>query len=243
MVRVNKNIEDARCKSLWTMVAVPRRKGERHTVFEPCQVRVKRCQGCCASPLMECRPVSKVMKKFDILALTHHNGKRSIVMKKVEHHKKCSCECKECLLTELSPSVLCQAAGNVSERELSCGEGERLFGESCFWVSYDIYNWHEANDLCNAKAMTLASIHSQEENDFLFGRKPEYMWIGLNDLAHEGYFEWTDGTPLDFNGWQIGQPNGGDAWNCGYMSGAYDGEWGDHPCDYEKKAACKRPAS
>ena len=24
-------------------------------------------------------------------------------------------------------------------------------------------------------------------------------WIGFNDLEVEGFFKWTDGTPLDFN--------------------------------------------
>ena len=70
---------------------------------------------------------------------------------------------------ELTASVLYQAAGDVSE-ELSCGLGERLLGDSCFWVSSDRgYNWYAANDLCKSFDMTLAFIQTQEEDDLIFG--------------------------------------------------------------------------
>ena len=71
---------------------------------------------------------------------------------------------------ELTPSVLSQSAGNESEKELSCGVGEQLLGDSCFWVSTDSgYNWYAANDLCKTSDMSLASIHSQEEQDLIYG--------------------------------------------------------------------------
>ena len=60
------------------------------------------------------------------------------------------------------------AAGQTSEP--SCGKNEHLFGESCFWVRTDYYTtWSEAQIVCRARGMELASLHSQEENDFLWG--------------------------------------------------------------------------
>lgn len=31
-------------------------------------------------------------------------------------------------------------------------------------------------------------------------------WIGLNDMGHEGSFEWSDGSPLDFVNWNRASP-------------------------------------
>ncbi|KAJ8038586.1 Echinoidin [Holothuria leucospilota] len=65
----------------------------------------------------------------------------------------------------------------------------------------------------------LASIHTQEENDYVAALFKSYtedseadnwhVWIGLNDEAEEGTFVWTDGTRADFTSWASGEPGGG----------------------------------
>jgi len=155
---------------------------------------------------------------------------------------------KDIHCTELHP-VLCKAAGIVKEEpsEPSCGAGEHLFsGATCFWVDSSVlYAWSEAEHLCRARGMELASLHSQEEHDFLWGLTGghESMWIGLSDRAAEGDFVWTDGTPLDFEGWYHGEPDGGEAQNCVYMRPGDTGEWRDWDCQYVMMAACRGPAS
>ncbi|XP_044276703.1 lectin-like isoform X2 [Varanus komodoensis] len=62
----------------------------------------------------------------------------------------------------------------------------------------------------------LASIHSAEENDFIFHLmgKPlnhlegEAYWIGGHDLFKEGTFVWTDGSTFDFKTFPPNQPDG-----------------------------------
>jgi len=156
---------------------------------------------------------------------------------------------KDIHCTELHP-VLCKAAAVVSEEELSCGEDEHLFGgATCIWVDASDgpgYSWTEAEDQCRARGMLLASVHSQEENDFINGlTNPDFAtWIGLNDRTAEGVYEWSDDTPLDFDGWYAGQPDGADTQDCVYMGvGRSDGEWRDYSCDYELRFACRGPAS
>jgi len=150
-----------------------------------------------------------------------------------------------CLLPEISPNGLCTAADIVDEKEkASCGVGEHLYGNSCFWVSPDDLPWSEAEDQCRARGMLLASLHSKEEHDFLSGLTESFTWIGLSDIAKEGRFAWTDGSPLDYENWRANVPDGGEAENCVYMIYVFEGEWDDYPCDdTTRRAACRGPAS
>jgi hypothetical protein len=54
----------------------------------------------------------------------------------------------------------------------------------------------------------LASIHSQEEQDFVFPLIQPYskVWLGLNDEDAEGTFVWEDGSALDYTNWAPGNP-------------------------------------
>lgn len=33
-----------------------------------------------------------------------------------------------------------------------------------------------------------------------------FVYIGLNDIANEGTYEWTDGTPVDYYNWMPNDP-------------------------------------
>ena len=50
----------------------------------------------------------------------------------------------------------------------------------------------------------LASINDAIGNDWFrqtFCLHRSELWIGLNDVAVEGTFEWTSGQPVDFMNW------------------------------------------
>jgi len=140
-------------------------------------------------------------------------------------------------------SVLCKADAIIGEKEPSCGEGETAFENSCYWAdsgphSY-IYNFTEALDECRARGLQLASIHSQQEQDFIAGLIGGYnVYIGLTDVAVEGDFRWSDGTPLDFQYWLSGQPDGADTQGCVRTYGS-DAGWGDVPCSNQYGFVCK----
>ncbi len=74
----------------------------------------------------------------------------------------------------------------------------------------------------------LVTIRSAEENAFVFDTFVSGTtfnpWIGLNDSALEGTFEWSSGEPVVFTNWKPGEPNNtggedyarfdfGDGWN------------------------------
>merc|ERR1712048_993507 len=71
-------------------------------------------------------------------------------------------------------------------------------------------NWAQAEQYCKTTFGTnLASAHSEGEMIELFNLcKYNYCWIGLNDIAEEGKFVWSDGSSFDdflmIAGWVYG---------------------------------------
>ncbi|MAQ13335.1 MAG: hypothetical protein CMN30_00845 [Sandaracinus sp.] len=74
-------------------------------------------------------------------------------------------------------------------------------------------SWSDGRTLCRAAGYQLASPETAAEDSFLDGQLlgGQDYWIGLNDLASEGTFVWSD-QPADrplsgFTDWQSGEPN------------------------------------
>ncbi|MGY8868438.1 MAG: C-type lectin domain-containing protein, partial [Methylophagaceae bacterium] len=78
--------------------------------------------------------------------------------------------------------------------------------------------WSDANNVAKAAGLELASFHNQAEWDQLqaWANNGNYYHTGLNDLAAEGTWVFTDGTPFDYQptNWLNGEPNGGTGENC-----------------------------
>ena len=115
------------------------------------------------------------------------------------------------------------------------------------------YTYDQASQFCTAVGGYLATITSQEENDFLF----QYMkdsgyqsaYFGLSDAITEGTWVWANGEVSDYTNWSKNEPNaerkgedyamfyykyGTGMWNDGdFGSGTVKGgkaficEWGD----------------
>ncbi|NXS54327.1 MRC1 protein, partial [Brachypteracias leptosomus] len=67
------------------------------------------------------------------------------------------------------------------------------------------------------------------------------LWIGLNDLKVQMYFEWSDGTPVTYIKWLRGEPTHANnrQEDCVVMKGK-DGFWADHSCEKKIGYICKR---
>uniref|UniRef100_A0A673CLH3 C-type lectin domain-containing protein n=1 Tax=Sphaeramia orbicularis TaxID=375764 RepID=A0A673CLH3_9TELE len=72
----------------------------------------------------------------------------------------------------------------------------------------------------------LASIHSQEENDFLVvlikGQTCGNMnrtWIGGDDAVQEEFWQWTDGSKFHYTNWAPGEPDHQGPEHCINMKG------------------------
>lgn len=63
-------------------------------------------------------------------------------------------------------------------------------------------------------------------------------WIGLNDIAVEGTFEWSSGDPVVYTNWSSAEPNGGASSDCVHLK-ASRGTWADHNCTTAMRYVCE----
>jgi hypothetical protein len=83
----------------------------------------------------------------------------------------------------------------------------------------------------------LTAINDAAEQSFVFtsfgsfGNQQRLLWIGLNDSAVEGTFQWVSGDPVSYLNWAPGEPNdvGGneDFVAIYYPNHSAGGQWND----------------
>lgn len=71
--------------------------------------------------------------------------------------------------------------------------------------------WHAAKSFCESIGGYLATITSQEENDFVYGNlasnSPQWCWLGATDEEQDGVWKWVSGEPWSYTNWANGEPN------------------------------------
>ena len=105
-----------------------------------------------------------------------------------------------------------------------------------YYYVYDVdtvTDWNMAQEYCEAQGGYLATITSQEENEFLYNyihqRGYESAYFGLTDEGSEGTWSWCNGEPLSYVNWADGEPNNENgSENYGMLYWKYiDGAWND----------------
>ena len=76
----------------------------------------------------------------------------------------------------------------------------------------NVTNWDAAKSFCESKGGYLASITSQEENDFVYGYLHNTLglsnaYFGLTDKDNEGTWVWSNGETVNYTNWHSGEPN------------------------------------
>ncbi|CAJ0952977.1 unnamed protein product, partial [Mesorhabditis belari] len=108
----------------------------------------------------------------------------------------------------------------------------------------------EAEAYCASRKGHLVSIHSQEENDFVWKLAKtvdsDYgFWIRLKRNPDKGNaFEWTDGSSVDFTNWHPGQPNSYTIQEYNFYTHAQfrsiDGKWFSEDPTFKRFVICKK---
>lgn len=115
-------------------------------------------------------------------------------------------------------------------------------------ISAPHITWDKANIEAINLGGHLATITSQEENDFIFSLLPSSnvpYWLGATDSKNEGTWEWVNGegifwengTSLMYTNWAEGEPNN-DTWkdedSLAFAFFEADGRtWNDAPTGYD----------
>ena len=115
--------------------------------------------------------------------------------------------------------------------ETGCEEGN--FNGHRYMIFDNNKTYHEAEAYCESLGGHLATIHNQEENDYLY----RYMvsqgyasaYFGFSDEENEGEWKWVNGEPVFYTNWADGEPNGGrDTENYAQFYWEYpNGKWND----------------
>ncbi|MEO1393970.1 MAG: DUF4347 domain-containing protein [Cyanobacteria bacterium J06634_5] len=91
--------------------------------------------------------------------------------------------------------------------------------------------WEQAQAEAESLGGNLVSINAAAEETWLkqtFG-STEGFWIGLNDTAVEGQFEWASGEALTYTNWAPGEPNNGQGnQDYGWMNYGPSQQWDDN---------------
>ena len=118
------------------------------------------------------------------------------------------------------------------------------------FISSDDITWQEARDAASSMSMNglqgyLATITSEEENNFITERLGGQGWIGASDEEEEDVWRWVtgpesgmqfwqgdgSGSPVDgfYNNWRTTEPNDLNGEDFGHMFPA--GDWNDYAFD------------
>lgn len=126
----------------------------------------------------------------------------------------------------------------------SCETGWLELDGNCYKI-FPPESWMEGRDSCRRMGAELVSIHTDEENEFVFRRFVEYKekaWIGLNDRDLEQGFTWSDGSPRDYVNWGDDEPNDFyDNEDCVTHQNIWGMKWNDDNCYTLYPYICKIP--
>lgn len=164
----------------------------------------------------------------------------------------------EKLNTALSTLTYTRGSTGTDTLEVSLVEPTEVFFETnghLYKYISGSYNWAAAETAAEGQELYgstgyLATITSEEENEFVYTRISGNGWLGTNDIETEKTWKWVTGPEAGtayfqesptggggsaiggrFHGWASGEPNDySPGEDCGYMYASQDGEWNDFPC-------------
>ncbi|XP_068754308.1 C-type lectin mannose-binding isoform-like isoform X2 [Montipora capricornis] len=145
------------------------------------------------------------------------------------------------LLGVISLFVLSGTSQGVCPREWQHING------SCYKVSSTSVNWNAAKSACEAMGSSLAMLKTHAEQQAVWRKVRERVWIGLHRNANDSsQWLWVDGSRVTETNWNTGEPNNhkGVPEGCAEMlSSSYQGKWNDAPCSTTHLYLCEANAN
>ena len=160
-------------------------------------------------------------------------------------------DCDDTLDT-VNPSVaeLCDGIDNDCDGVLDEFSADNVACDGCtlaerdtsvYWLCEGPVNRFAARARCLDYGGDLISILDLPEDSFVRGIVvgPRDWFIGLEDLAQEGDYVWSDGSEPNYFGWAVGEPNNVDDENCAELALEDSWGWNDTNCDNEQDFICE----
>lgn len=134
-----------------------------------------------------------------------------------------------------SCSASCTVECLCAPEDLTC-DSAGTHDDHCYIIATEA-SWEDGRNDCLARNMDLVAVSSAEEQSYLNARADAMaswasFWIGLNDRAVEGTFEWSNGEEVVYTNWKGGEPNDYQSHeDCTeIVSSAGDWLWNDFDC-------------
>ena len=104
--------------------------------------------------------------------------------------------------------------------------------------------WTAAQSQCSAWGYHLLTVDDRAEDRFATAEvrdsNPDTRWwMGFNDRAVEGTWEWEDGSGVTYTNWQSEEPNDLGGEDCGQLNFFEDGTWNDQACSLTYPFVCE----
>ncbi|KAM4705171.1 macrophage mannose receptor 1 [Rhinophrynus dorsalis] len=175
-------------------------------------------------------------------------GKNCVVLNPGKNAKWESRECSQklgyiCKKGNITSSTFVIPSG--SDIAITCPAMWLPYAGHCYALKKEAKIWREALSLCRKEEGDLASFHNVEESSFISSQfelgQTDKVWIGLNDLKVQMYFEWSDGTPVTYTVWLTGEPShrNNRQEDC-VVFDPKTGYWSDEMCEKKFEYICKR---
>jgi DNA/RNA endonuclease G (NUC1) len=138
---------------------------------------------------------------------------------------------------ELKRSVIVSGRNCPEDWVEFCMEQGKCF---CYLYHDELKTWKESFEHCQfSNGGTLASIHSEEQLDFLnIHSGGTDFWTGLSAIDDDRKFGWTDGSDLDFTKWGKGQPDSSHGSHTCVLASS---SWRDINCNLRGPFFCQIP--
>ncbi|XP_074839244.1 snaclec coagulation factor IX-binding protein subunit A-like [Carettochelys insculpta] len=139
-----------------------------------------------------------------------------------------------------------------------CPAGWYQYRDACYYPVVATKQWKEAEEACKnlVEGAHLASVHSAEENNFIYhlmGTPNDYQaktayWLGAyddveDDSEDEASWSWTDGSAWDYNNFGTGKPDKDAEGENFVASWMFEGDaiaWDNYAASLEFMSVCKR---
>ncbi|XP_068506269.1 secretory phospholipase A2 receptor isoform X3 [Syngnathus scovelli] len=116
-----------------------------------------------------------------------------------------------------------------------CHENTFHYGDYCYHYEKTVKTFEDAEKFCLAWGGHLASVHSQQEAQFVYdhSQTSQSAFVGLKKEDDDVY-EWSDGTTYDYSKWQ----DNGTAEDCAFPNSV--GKLSASSCTTQRPFVCKR---
>lgn len=128
------------------------------------------------------------------------------------------------------------------EPPTTCITGARSAdGARCFLSPFGFATWQGAQAECEALGGNLARVDTPQDDAIVGDLVFASVWLGASDTVQEGLLAWTDGTPVDFGNWGLGQPDEFPSTDCVEKRFEPFQRWYDQPCNNVRRYICEHP--